>query len=235
MNINKKYISSSSRRKARSISPEKMRLMVEYFPEIAIKSPNSMLGLEISEVLVKSHEYKNICLEIGFGDGEHLINQAENNPENLYFASELFYNSICSTTLKIYNKKLKNIRIFDGDTRYFLESLAFLRSEILSKIYVLFPDPWPKEKHSKRRLINKVTLDLLNKTLKKDGEVIIASDKEVYINWCLEIFKNDERFILSNELETQKPHTGYITTKYHSKAIEEGREARFLFYKKKRD
>ncbi len=233
MNLNKKFLPSSSRRKARSISPEKLRLMVEFFPEIAIKSPNSLLGNEISEIISKAKNYNQICLEIGFGSGEHLLFQAENNPDNLYLASEVFYNSICATTLKIYNKKISNIRIFDGDARYLLEALKFLNKNILSKIFLLFPDPWPKERHQKRRLVNQETINLFHSALSDNGIVRVASDHPIYCNWCLEQFSLSNKFQLLNNLENlAELPVGYTITKYHEKAINEGRIAKFMDFRK---
>lgn len=238
--MRRKFIPSSSRRKARSISPEKIKLMTEYFPTIKADINN------IDELNKKIASFKYCNLEIGFGGGEHLIHQALNNPDTLFIGSEVFYNGLCSCIYKIHKANIKNILICDGDVRLLLE---VLKEKTLDKIFVLFPDPWPKNKHEKKRLINKQTLDLIFPLLKENGIMRIATDHNVYFDHVLKIMGDEKRFKLKATYgchsEAQSAEESleifryaqdddypkdHIITKYQQKAVEAGRVSRFLEY-----
>lgn len=218
--MRRKFIPSSSRRKARSISPEKIRLMKEFFPTIKVDLNN------IDELIKKIKSFKYCALEIGFGGGEHLIHQAKNNPDTLFIGSEVFYNGICACIYKIHKDNLSNILIFDGDVRLLLEAL---KEKIFDKIFILFPDPWPKNKHEKKRLVNKQTLDLIFPLLRKGAMLRIATDHDVYFEHVLKVMPEDKRFkpVRSDPYTIPKDHT---ITKYQQKATEAGRKSRFLEY-----
>ena len=119
-------------------------------------------------------------VEIGFGGGEHLAHQAALNPHVDFIGAEPFVNGVAKLLAFVAEKGLGNIRIHDGDVRYLLEALA---SCCLTRIYLLYPDPWPKLRHHKRRLVNPETIAEFHRLLRPGGHFIFASDIADYVGW----------------------------------------------------
>ena len=127
-------------------------------------------------------------LEIGFGAGEHVRDLAVNNPQTVIVGAEPFANGVAALMSAITDDKTdeilpeyKNIRIFPDDVRLFLEN----NTAHFSKIWILHPDPWPKAKHEKRRLLNAEFLTMLMRHLGPDGEIIIGTDHWEYFDWIV--------------------------------------------------
>lgn len=165
-------------------------------------------------------------LEIGFGYGESLAHKAELYNNINFVGCEVYTQGVSSLVKEIESKKLNNVKIFHGDSRIFLENLV---DNSLATIYILFPDPWPKKKQNKRRIINEEFIELIYKKLIDNGKVIFVSDIEDYIEWTKEKFNNVNKFIFN---EISKPEW-WITTRYQEKAIEAGRNSYFLEFIKK--
>ncbi len=121
----------------------------------------------------------NIEFEIGFGYGEHLLWQALNNKNKMFIGAEPFISGAINLIKEVNQKQIKNIRISTEDAINILDSMA---DYCLSSIYILFPDPWPKRRHHKRRLINPNNIDKFHRVLKKSGKILIASDHKGYIH-----------------------------------------------------
>jgi len=160
--------------------------------------------------------YKKIILEIGFGNGENTSFLASKNPNALIIASEVYLSGIGSLLNSITQNSLDNIKIFDDDVR---ELLLKIQDEVFDEVYIICPDPWPKARHHKRRLIKHDFLKVLAKVLKKDGTIYISTDWENYAESIQEeIEKTKENFALkkiSNE--------GMPITRFQQRAINEGR------------
>jgi tRNA (guanine-N7-)-methyltransferase len=161
--------------------------------------------------------------EIGFGYGESIAERAKNTPNINFIGCETYTKGIANLLDLIEKYNLKNIRIFNGDARLLLENIS---NNTIDKMFILFPDPWPKKKQNKRRIINEDFLKLVSGKIKTGGELFFASDIEDYIEWTLEIAKKYKGFSLLEEQLT--PPDWWIVTKYQEKAIGEGRAARFL-------
>ena len=160
--------------------------------------------------------YEKIILEIGFGNGENTSFLASENPNALIVASEVYLSGIGSLLNNIAKNSLTNIKIFDEDVR---ELLFKLPNKIFNEIYIICPDPWPKARHHKRRLIKHDFLKILANVLKKDGTVYISTDWENYaesIEEELEKIKNQFSF-------TQISNEGMPITRFQQRAIKEGR------------
>ena len=160
--------------------------------------------------------YEKIILEIGFGNGENTSFLASENPNALIVASEVYISGIGSLLSNISKNSLTNIKIFDEDVR---ELLFKLPNKIFDEIYIICPDPWPKARHHKRRLIKNDFLKILANVLKKDGTVYISTDWENYaesIEEELEKIKNQFSF-------TQISNEGMPITRFQQRAIKEGR------------
>jgi len=160
--------------------------------------------------------YKKIILEIGFGNGENTSFLASENPNALIVASEVYLSGIGSLLNNIAKNSLTNIKIFDEDVR---ELLFKLPNKIFDEIYIICPDPWPKARHHKRRLIKNDFLKILANVLKKDGTVYISTDWENYAESIEEeLEKTNDRFSF-----TQISNESMPITRFQQRAIKEGR------------
>ena len=160
--------------------------------------------------------YKKIILEIGFGNGENTSFLASKNPNALIVASEVYLSGIGSLLNNIAKNSLKNIKIFDQDVR---ELLFKLPNKIFDEIYIICPDPWPKARHHKRRLIKHDFLKILAKVLKKNGTAYISTDWENYAESIEEeLEKTKDQFSF-----TQISNEGMPITRFQQRAIKEGR------------
>ena len=160
--------------------------------------------------------YEKIILEIGFGNGEITSFLASENPNALIVASEVYLSGIGSLLNNIAKNSLTNIKIFDEDVR---ELLFKLPNKIFDEIYIICPDPWPKARHHKRRLIKNDFLKILANVLKKDGTVYISTDWENYAESIEEeLEKTKDQFSFS-----QISNQGMPITRFQQRAIKEGR------------
>ena len=154
-------------------------------------------GIEFSPKIINFEEifksYKPLILYIGFGSGESTINHAISHPENNYLAVEVHRPGIGRLLNKIEENTLTNIKIIKHDV------IDILKEQIpdcsLTQIFIFFPDPWPKKRHHKRRLINKELIKLIKKKLVLHGRLHIATDWENYANYIMEIGNADSELI----------------------------------------
>ena len=170
-------------------------------------------------------EYKKIFLEVGFGMGEHFFNQINLNPDSLYVGVEVYLNGVAKILKQLKNTGHSNFMIWPDDLDLILENLP---KKSLDGIYVLFPDPWHKRKYLKKRLFNQNRLNSFKDKLKSGGFVSFASDIEDYFKSACTMFDKDSDFTTQKSTDYFSPHSGYIQTKYHDKAIKEGRHAQFI-------
>jgi tRNA (guanine-N7-)-methyltransferase len=168
-----------------------------------------------------------VWLEIGFGGGEHLAHQAKTNPQVCLIGAEPFRNGVAKLLAHVEKDGLTNVRIHDDDVRYLLDQLP---PQSLGKIFVLYPDPWPKKRHHDRRIVNDDTLKQFHHLLKPDGQFLFASDIMDYVDWTLDHCARHGGFGLSSD--TPVPYDNWIETRYEAKAIREGRNTRYLTFGK---
>jgi tRNA (guanine-N7-)-methyltransferase len=169
---------------------------------------------------------REIWLEIGFGGGEHLAAQAEANPDIGFIGCEVFVNGLASLVRQIEEKKITNIRIWPEDAR---RLFPVLPSDFLSRVFLLFPDPWPKARHAERRFVNPENLDVVSRLLKKDGEFRVASDDWNYIQWSLEKLEQHPSF-KSFDTDIKFPPVDWKQTRYEQKALDLGKTCSYLRY-----
>lgn len=141
-------------------------------------------------------------LEIGFGGGEHLAFQAKNNSGANFLGCEPFINGVSSLLGKIDEEKLANVKIHHGDARDVLDSLT---PGSLDGVFTLFPDPWPKAKHHKRRIVNTDSLERLVELMKDGAHIRIASDHTDYAAWIDEHLRQEKGLEKVSEFETGNP------------------------------
>ena len=171
--------------------------------------------------------FSRIALEIGFGGGEHLLMQAERYPDTLFIGCEPFINGVAKCLAGIEAKNLTNIRLFTHDARELLKALP---DASLDTAFILFPDPWPKARHNKRRLVNAETLSMLARTQKRGGRLLIATDHVDYSVWILEVLlvHPDYTWTAQAQADWQTPPVEWTETKYQRKTSAEGRAPQFF-------
>ncbi|HEC14270.1 MAG TPA: tRNA (guanosine(46)-N7)-methyltransferase TrmB [Rhodospirillales bacterium] len=175
-----------------------------------------------------------IWLEIGFGGGEHLAAQAESHPDIGFIGCEPFINGVAGLLVTVAEKGLTNIRIFDDDAR---ELLNVLPENSIAKAFILFPDPWPKKRHHRRRFIGPETLDHLSRLMKDGAELRFASDHMGYASWTLEHVTRHGDFAwpVSRPADWRERPGDWVETRYEMKALAKGKAcAYFRFYRRSR-
>ncbi|MFA7413037.1 MAG: tRNA (guanosine(46)-N7)-methyltransferase TrmB [Rhizobium sp.] len=170
-------------------------------------------------------------LEIGFGGGEHLVHRAVENPSTGFIGVEPFVNSMAKLLAQVEARELHNIRVYDDDAT---ELLDWLPEASLDQIDLLYPDPWPKKKHWKRRFVSQVNLARFHRVLKPGGLFCFASDIDTYVNWTLLHCRNHGGFewTARNAADWQTPYADWPGTRYEAKAKREGRTSAYLTFRK---
>ncbi len=120
--------------------------------EHSLKSLSDFSVFTIDEIQLELKNFNQCCLEIGFGNAEHIVQQATNHPNTLFIGSEVYMSGIGTLISEIKENNIKNIKIFSDDIRFLLDQE---NTEIFDSVQIICPDPWPKDRHHKRRLINK--------------------------------------------------------------------------------
>ncbi len=171
--------------------------------------------------------------EIGFGSGEHLAYRADLLPDHGFVGCEPFLNGVATALGHVRDGPLRNVRLHMGDA---LEVLRRVPDESLLMLYLLHPDPWPKARHSKRRMVNDGPVRLFADKLKPGGELRIATDHPVYLEWTLMIMaRHAEAFewLAEKPDDFLHPPSGWIETRYGAKSRREGRRPYYLRYRRR--
>ena len=170
-----------------------------------------------AQILLDKSNFKKIILEIGFGNGENLINLAKENSQNLYIGSEVYMAGIGQVLGAINANELTNIRLITGDIRLLIDKI---NESVFDEVLIICPDPWPKLKHHKRRMINSEFLDSIYKVLNPDGHLFMSTDWENYAESINESINQNSDFKILNS----SPYENIALTKFQQRAIEEGRK-----------
>lgn len=171
-------------------------------------------------------------LEIGFGGGEHLLHRATEAPAIGFIGVEPFVNGMAKMMTALAKTPLANLRVYDDDATRLLD---WLPPASLDGIDLLYPDPWPKKKHWKRRFVSAANLDRFVRVLKAGGRFRFASDIDSYVNWTLLACRANGNFAWqANEAaDWHTPYQGWPGTRYEAKAIREGRRPAYLTFIRK--
>ena len=162
-------------------------------------------------------------LEIGFGSGEHLAHRADLLPDHGLIGAEPFINGVATMLGHVRDQRLANVRLHMGDA---LEVLRRVPDGALTMLYLLHPDPWPKARHSKRRMVNDGPIDLIAAKLKLGGELRLATDHPVYLEWALMVMQRHRHqfdWLVEQPADWLNYPRGWPETRYATKARREGR------------
>ena len=172
-----------------------------------------------------------VWLEIGFGGGEHLSARARAHPETGFIGCEPFVNGVAKLLAVIHRVKLSNIRIWDADAT---ELITRLPSGSINGAYLLYPDPWPKRRHRKRRFISDDNLEALARVMTPGAELRFATDIDDYAGWALTRVMRSGAFRWTAERpdDWRQPWSGWPGTRYEAKALREGRKPVYLAFER---
>jgi len=206
---NKKSIRSFVKRSGRLTKSQKNALQ-DYSSNYILDTNNTNTDLKACF----DSDQHNLVIEIGFGDGAALIESALKYPDKNFIGIEVYDSGLGQCLNTINQHKIKNIRLIYGDAAEVFEQ--FITKKSVEKINILFPDPWPKKRHHKRRLINKGFLALLSKSLKNKGIVNVSTDWEDYAQQIELTFKE------SNQFKEIKSELRDLKTKFEKRGIKLG-------------
>lgn len=214
-----KYLPSFGRKRARGLSETQKNNLVHLYETYGIEIPEK----KIDPRTLFNIPFEKIFVEVGFGHGEHLIQNAMQNPKVGFIGCEPFENGVAATLKEIQGNNLQNVRIYKGDARLVLEKL---QKNTIDRVYVLFPDPWHKKRHHKRRILSAEFIDNLRKNQVK--ELVVATDCREYMESVLENLAQ-LKIPAPNDIETlsQKPNW-FLSTRYEQKALSKGEKCYYL-------
>jgi tRNA (guanine-N7-)-methyltransferase len=172
---------------------------------------------------------KEVWLEVGFGGGEHLIAQAIARRDVGFIGAEPFVNGLAKALAAIDRNRLDNIRLRAGDA---VDLIAQIPAGALSRVFVLYPDPWPKRRHHKRRIISEKMVAELARVLPRGGQARFATDIDDYAGWTLRLFLSSRAFLWPAQKaeDWRQPWPDWRETRYEAKAKREGRKPVYLTF-----
>jgi tRNA (guanine-N7-)-methyltransferase len=175
---------------------------------------------------------REVWLEIGFGSGEHLAEQAAQHPEIGFIGCEVFENGVVKLLGEVERRGLANVRVYADDARPLLAALA---PRSVERVFILFPDPWPKPRHHKRRLVASATLDRLAEIMTDGAELRLATDDAGYLSWMLEHITAHPafRWTARRPADWRERPEDWPATRYEAKARQAGRMPAFLRFERR--
>lgn len=202
---------SYGRIKSRAIKPRQAALMDSLLPRLALDLSGGKL-----DPMALMPAARAVWLEIGFGGGEHLASQAARHPDTLLLGAEPFLNGSASALRHIDEQDIGNVRLHAGDAR---DVVAALPDASLDRIFILFPDPWPKARHNKRRIVQTQTIQDFRRVLKPGGTIRFATDVQSYADWTLERFNAATGLERSGNPDWSVQPEDHVVTRYQTKKL----------------
>ncbi len=229
------------RRKGKPIRASRQRLMDELLPQVRLYMPPTGMPFNWKEVF--GINPREVWLEVGFGGGEHVAELSLTYPDVGFVGAEPFMNGVASllahlngshqaalTTVGLAKGRQDNVRIWPDDIRLVFPAVP---SASFDRIFVLYPDPWPKARHAERRFINQANLPELYRMLKDDGSLYVATDVAEYAVWALEQALISGLFV-QVQADTTKAPADWVPTRYEKKGLLAGRQPVYLIFRKKK-
>jgi tRNA (guanine-N7-)-methyltransferase len=213
------------RRVGRALTVDAERLLASHLPSLRLDlgspPPQPLASLFAADV-------ETVWLEIGFGGGEHLLWQAEANPRAGFIGCEPFLSGVVKVCRGIEEAGSNNTRLYDDDARHVLE---WLPEASIGRVFVLFPDPWPKKRHRKRRFLGDAGLSALSRVMSKGAELRFATDIEDYAAMVLTAIDRRQDFAAVPGEYPERP-ADWPLTRYAEKAAAAGRHCRFFGFQR---
>ena len=215
------------RRRGKTLRAHHQRLVDELLPRLKVD-----VSKPIEPATLFPFTPEALWLEIGFGGGEHLAFRAEENPKTGFVGCEPFVNGVAKLLAEVDARGLENVRLHDDDARDVLDALPEASVE---RIYLLYPDPWPKKKHKKRRFVSDDNLARFARVLKDGGLFHFASDIPDYVRWTLAHTVRHAEFdwLAERPADWRQPFEGWPGTRYEEKALKAGRVPSYLTYRRR--
>ena len=212
------------RRRGRPLRAGRQGLTASLLPRLALALPE---GQPLDPAMLFAPAPREVWLEIGFGGGEHLAVQAVAHPNIGFIGSEVFENGIARLVGYIAAQRLANIRIFADDARLLVDRLV---PGSLGRVFILFPDPWPKKRHHKRRLVAPATHDRLAIVMRPGAELRMATDDPGYLAWMLDNLTCHPAFewLARRPADWRERPSDWPATRYEEKARAAGRRPAYL-------
>lgn len=216
------------RRKGHALKPRQAALFETLLPKLAI----DLTKPAPADLRTLFAGVDSVRVESGFGGGEHLMTEATAHPNTGFIGIEPFINGMAKALVVIDERKLSNIRLHHGDAT---DMLAWLPKSSLARFDLLYPDPWPKKRHWKRRFVQDKSVAEIASAVRPGGEFRFASDIPSYIEWTLTRLLRSPDFIWTAEQadDWRKPWPGFTRTRYEAKAVREGRAPCYLIFRRK--
>lgn len=221
------------RRHGKQLRPGQRRLLetrlADLAPDGVSRQANPDRALIDPAVLVPGAQ--DLWLEIGFGGGEHMIHQARTNPDVGIVGCEPFVNGVAMLLSGIERACVENLRIHAGDARDLMDVLP---EGSIGRVFLLYPDPWPKRRHWKRRFVNRANLDMLSRVMRSGAELRVATDIADYVRHSLEQVRPHPAFAWTAERprDWRTPWADWPGTRYEAKALREGRTPHYLTFRR---
>ena len=211
------------RSRGKALRPGQERLLADTLPKVEV-APDA-----VGRPGLFPFEPDQVWLEIGFGSGEHLIDLAKANPGVGFIGCEPFLNGVAVALAGIEREKLANVRLRRGDAQALVESAP---DAFFSRVFVLYPDPWPKRRHRKRRVASEAMIAALARVIRPGGELRFATDIDDYAGWTLRRFlaSPDFRWMATRADDWRVPWPDWRPTRYEAKARRAGRGSVYLTF-----
>lgn len=219
------------RRLGRSLKSGRVQILETLLPEIDIPLESLRPGLNLGPADLFSHgqPISECWMEIGFGNGEHLAALMDRHPDTGFIGVEPFVSGLSMFLKSIRDKPHARIRVFADDAMLLTDHMA---DACLDGIYILNPDPWPKRRQHKRRIVRPENLDRMARVLKPGGKLIMATDVEDLAKWMAMHTAAHPAFVRDPEADpdSRKPPSDWIETRYEAKGRAAGRRQTYLFF-----
>ena len=219
------------RTKGKTLNAAQNRYLQEDLPKLSVVGITRRENPERN--LLDIHELsggRKLWLEVGFGGGEHLVHQALQNPDVQFLGVEPYLNGVAMLLGKMRNAGVKNIKLHMGDARNLMDVLP---DSSVSKVFLLYPDPWPKMRHHRRRFVTPEHLIPLSKCLKSGAEFRVATDIKDYVRQTLqEVPKAGFEWLAKGPEDWRAPWDDWIATRYEQKALREDRTPHYMTFRK---
>ena len=180
MTEQKKERTLYGRRRGKKLRAGQEALLDTLLPRLLVEVPPEPQMIDLAALFGGA---RDVWLEVGFGAGEHLVWQAEHHPDVGLIGCEPYINGVAKCLAHIERTSVTNVRLFTDDARFVMQALP---PQSLGRAFVLFPDPWPKTRHHKRRFVQRSNLDVLARLLKPGAELRLATDDPSYLPWMVE-------------------------------------------------